>query len=92
MGWSPLPPLRRSERATLAYSYTGEFGRGAFTAVRTEFVLLVAVSTFGLENRWLLGMLPSAAFAGMVAALLLTSACGRWRKKTVVRVLEIVSR
>ena len=52
-----LGSLRLHERATLRYSYAGEFGRGAFAAVCAEFAILVAVSYFAVDNVVLTGIL-----------------------------------
>ncbi|MBT3380478.1 MAG: hypothetical protein HN742_02200 [Lentisphaerae bacterium] len=87
-----LPTMRRHERATLNYSYAGEFGRGAFMALCRDFALLVAVTHFGVTNRWLLWIISSASFAGFLLALSSSSLSSRWRKKSVIRTIEVVAR
>lgn len=87
-----VPTMRRHERATLNYSYAGELGRGAFMALCRDFALLIAVTHFGVTSRWLLWIISSASFAGFLLALSSASLSSRWRKKSVVRTIEIVSR
>ena len=69
-----ITPLRRHERATLDYSYAGEFGRGSFKALCTEFALTVAIYQFMIEDKWALALLSSAAFIGLIVAVV---ACSR---------------
>ena len=87
-----IPSLRRHEQATLSYSYAGEFGRGAFLALCRDFSLLVAVSHFGVTGRGLLWFLSSAGFVGFILAGSGASAATRWRKKSVIRTFEVISR
>ncbi len=91
----PLPqinPMRRHERATLSYSYAGECGRGAFISLCRDFALLVAVSHFGVTDRWWLWLLSSASFFGMLLASNSAALATRWRKKSLIRTAEVISR
>jgi len=92
MNHSPPIPPRRSERITLNSSYAGEAGRGISAAAWGDFAMLVSVSHFGVANRWLLGMLGSAPYAGYVLSLFSAPLAGLWRKKSIVRWFEVLSR
>ena len=87
-----LGSLRRHERATLRYSYAGEFGRGALAAVSAEFALVVALVHFKVENVLVLWVLSSAGFLGLMLAALGATQTGRYRKKEIVFRLELTSR
>lgn len=87
-----IQALKRHEQATLRYSYAGEFGRGAFLALCRDFALLVAVSHFGVTGRGPLWFLSSAGFVGFILAGSGASAATKWRKKSVIRAFEVVSR
>ena len=87
-----LGSLRLHERATLRYSYSGEFGRGALAAVCADFALVVAVTYFAVDNVVLIWILSSAVFLGLMLAALGTAQTGRYRKKEVVFGIEIASR
>lgn len=88
------PPIssRRSERMTLRSSYAGEAGRGISAAAWGDFAMLVSVSHFGVANRWMLGALGSAPYVGYVLSLFSTPLAGLWRKKSIVRGFEVLSR
>ena len=92
MSFFSLGSLRLHERATLRYSYAGEFGRGALAAVCADFAILVAVSYFAVQNVVLIWILSSAVFVGLMLAALGTAQTGRYRKKEVVFGLEMASR
>jgi len=87
-----LPNLRRRERATLSYCCAGELGRGAYSALCREFVLVVAVSHFAVADRSLLWFLSSASFFGLTLAAFSAALASKWRKKTLIRALEVFSR
>lgn len=91
-GGAAAEGLRRHEKATLAYSYVGETGRGVFQALAIDFAMLVAVSHFFVSNRWLLWVLGAAPFIGYVASLFSAPLSRHWRKKSLVRTLEVASR
>jgi MFS family permease len=85
--------LRRSERATLSYAYSGEFGRGIFAALCMEFALVVAIMHFKIpKTGTLIWLLSAAGFIGMLISLFGTSFTNSHRKKSIVFSLEIVSR
>lgn len=87
-----LPPMRRGERLTLGYGLTGEFGRGLFVALCTEFALVVTTLHFGISDKGHVWLLSSAPFLGMLAAVFATALLSRHRKKTLLFALEIVAR
>lgn len=87
-----IQALKRHEQATLSYSYAGEVGRGAFLALCRDFALLVAVSHFGITGRGSLWFLSSAGFVGFMLAGSGASAATKWRKKSVIRSFEVISR
>lgn len=84
--------FRRHERATLGYSYSGEFGRGVFAAMCADFAILVAVRRFGVTDKILLAVLSSAPFFGMLIALYTASMAKRHRQKSLLVAAETVSR
>ena len=92
MSFFSFGSLRRHERATLGYSYAGEFGRGASAAIGAEFALLVALSYFKVDNILLLWGLSSAGFLGLMLAALGAAQAGRHRKKDIIFRLELASR
>ena len=88
-----MPPMRRSERATLDYSYSGEFGRGLFSGLTVDFAMAIAVTVFGVrDDKVLLWLISSASFFGMLTAMSVTVFSSRWRKRSVVFALEVASR
>ena len=92
MPFHKIPPLKRREEATLRYSYSGEFGRGAFHAIAVEFSLAVAVFHYAVKDPDLLWVISSAPFWGLLTAVFATSLHARHRKKSIILSLEIASR